>query len=385
MLLRGTMSNNISLERLDLIKRYLRGRGWVRLESGNKKLLFYQGPNDDFGRPVKIGLPCKADFEDTKTIVCQVIELIAAIEKRTVFEVSEEISRFGCDFIRQRIITPSNSSTLPLSEIAPVINNLISLIKYSARMEEDAQPFFAKSSGRGKAIADKCQFGQTFVGSFGLSLGMPIPPSPSDDSKQVPFERRVMERIARGFSTMQKSLQEADAKLLIDDYKKGFNANQYEALKKCLESVPNYQMEFSLSWSNEYPVASDLQHFSSFKFGASEVIPFLETAAKSLRKLSESEPVTIQGKIIQLQAKGTLDEEDLDDSGLNDGDSPQVVIDWLVRRGKSVAIRVILSPDEYRLACDAHRDEKTVSVHGTPERGKRFLYLSAPRDFQVIS
>lgn len=381
---KGNMESNILLERLDLIKRYLRVNGWTRLASNNSKLLLYQGPVDDLGRPIKIGLPFAAEFEDTKQLIHQAIELIATLQKRTFSEISEEIAHFGCDFFRQRIITPTNSSTLSLSEINRLIESLTSLIKYSARMEEDAQPFFAKSTGSGRVIADKCRFGQTFVGSFGLSIEMPVPPSLKEDDKQIPFERRVMERVARGFSVIRRALQEADAKLLIDNYKQGFNANQYESLKKCFEATPDYQMEFSFSWSNEYQISSDLRQLSPIKFFSSELVPFLETAAKSLRKLSESESVTVTGKIIQLQARGPLDEEDIDDANVSDADSPQIVIDWQIKKNKHAAIRVALSPDEYRQACDAHRDEKTVSIHGMPEKARKFLYLTSPKDFRIL-
>jgi hypothetical protein len=118
----GTMKNNNLLERLDLLKRYLRANGWTRLDSNNSKLLFYQGPNDDSGYPIKIGLPCTVEFEDTRQLINQTIELIATLRKRTISEITAEIINFGCDFFRQRVITPTNSPTLPLSEI----NNLIS-------------------------------------------------------------------------------------------------------------------------------------------------------------------------------------------------------------------------------------------------------------------
>lgn len=378
------MQNNIPIERLDLIKRYLRNNHWTRIESKNSKLLIYQGPLDDHGIPIKIALPSSGEFEDTKQIVHQIIELLACLQNKTTSEIIEEIINFGCDFLRQRIITPTNSSSLPLNELNHLIHGLTNIIKYSARMEEDSQPFFARSTGKGKAISDKCRFGQTFIGSFGLSIEMPIPPSPEEKSKQIPFERRVMERTARGFHIVKKALQEADVSILINGYKDGFNANQYEILKKSLEAIPNYHLELDFSWSTEYPPSSDLLHLSPIRFASSDALPFLETAGKSLRKLSESEPVTVEGKIIQLQAKGPLDDEDSDDSIINDGDSPQIVIDWQMKQGKSIAIRVVLSPDEYRKACNAHRDEKMVSVHGTPEKGKKFLYLTSPTEFNVL-
>ncbi len=40
--------------------------------------------------------------------------------------------------------------------------------------------------------------------------------------------------------------------------------------------------------------------------------------------------------------------------------------------------------DQYRRACDAHRDEKKISIIGIPEKKRRFLYLTSPKDFKVL-
>jgi len=283
----------VIFDRLDLIKRFLRARGWERIEQLNDNLLLYKGPYDDTKRPVSIALPATANAIDNKQMIATALNLLAAIEDRSIQEVSEEIANLGSDFLRPKIISPSNAYSLPLMEIKSTIDNLTNLIKYSACMEEDNQPYFSKSKRIGRIMAEKCRFGQTFIGSFGMSIEMPIPPPSSDVSKQVPFERRLMERIARGLMTIQNAVKEADPKILTGDLQRGFNANLYESIQKLIEVVPNGQMEFSFSWSVEYPLAEDLKSSSRLRFSSVEITPFLESAAKTLRTCSESEEVVI--------------------------------------------------------------------------------------------
>jgi hypothetical protein len=378
------MNTSVIFDRLDLIKRFLRARGWERVEQLNDNLLLYQGPLDDTKTAVSIALPATANAIDNKQMIDKALNLLAAIEDKSILEVTEEIANLGSDFLRPKIISPTNAPSLPLTEIKSTIDNLTNLIKYSACLEEDKQPYFSKSKRIGRTMAEKCRFGQTFIGSFGMSIEMPIPPPSSDNSKQVPFERRLMERIARGLMTIRKAVKEADPKMLINDLQRGFNANLYESMQKLIEVVPNGQMEFSFSWSVEYPLAEDLKSASKMRFSAIEITPFLESAAKTLRTCSESEEIIIQGRIIQLQADSPLADDDSEESeNLANEDSRLIVVNWENEKGKFTSIRIPLTIEQYRCACDAHRDEKKISIQGTPERKKRFLYLTSPKDFRV--
>jgi len=380
------MNTSVIFDRLDLIKRFLRARGWERIEQLNDNLLLYKGPLDDTKSPILIALPATANAIDNKQMITKALNLLAAIEDRSIQEVSEEIANLGSDFLRPKIIFPTNAASLPLMEIKSTIDNLTNLIKYSACMEEDNQPYFSKSKRIGRIMAEKCRFGQTFIGSFGMSIEMPIPPPSSDISRQVPFERRLMERIARGLMTIHKAIKEADPKILTGDLQRGFNANLYESMQKLIEVVPNSHMEFSFSWSLEYPLAEDLKSSSKLRFSSVEITPFLESAAKTLRTCSESEEVVIQGRIIQLHADSPLTDDDIEESeSLSNEDARLIVVHWENEKGKFNSIRIPLTMDQYRRACDAHRDEKKISIQGTPEKKKRFLYLTSPKDLKILS
>ncbi len=110
-----------------------------------------------------------------------------------------------------------------------------------------------------------------------------------------------------------------------------------------------------------------------------------EQSFKTLRTCSESEEIVIQGRIIQLQADSSLTEDDLEESenGIKE-DSRLIIVNWENEKGKFTSIRIPLTIEQYRRACDAHRDECSISIQGTPEKKNRFLYLTSPKDFKVI-
>lgn len=380
------MDTLANFDRLDLVKRFLRAKGWKRIEVANDNFLLYQGPLDDTQRPISLALPSSTGVLDNKEIINKALNLLAAIDDKSIQEISEEIANLGSDFLRPKIVSQNNAPSLPLIDMKSTIDNLTNLIKYSACMEEENQRYFSKSKRIGRSMVEKCKFGQTFIGSFGISIEMPIPPPSSEISKQVPFERRLMERIARGLTTINKAVKEADPKILTLDFQSGFNANLYEVMQKLIETVPNGYMEFSFSWSMEYPLPDDIKKVSIIRFSPIEIIPLLESAAKTLRTCSESEEVIIQGHIIQLQADRPFADEDPEDSeNLLDEDSRQIIVNWENTNGKYTSIRIPLTVEEYRLACDAHRDENKISIQGTPEKRKRFLYLTSPKNFTVLS
>lgn len=145
-------------------------------------------------------------------------------------------------------------------------------------------------------------------------------------------------------------------------------------------------MEFSFAWSVEYQQTEELKNIHSIKFSTNESGPFLESAAKMLRTCSESEETHIQGRIVQLQADGPLAVDDFDgNENTTESDSRIIVVDWELENGRHALIRIPLTHSQYRLACDAHRDEKIVSFHGMPEKRGRSFYLTSPKNFEILT
>jgi hypothetical protein len=368
---------------LDALKRYLKLKNWS-LSSSNGTSLVYEGPVDDGNRPMRLILPAHKEFEDTPAMISKAIKLLSTIGRCSIDNMCQMIMNSGCDFLRPRILTPSNAWNISLEVGKKVIDDFHGLIYDSACLEEDPQPFFAKRRNIGKKYAERCRLGQTFAGSYGFSIEMPLSPASPENTAQIPFERRVMIRIARGLMAIRKSSQEADVSVLTNDYKQGFNANLYEIMQGLMQSLQDHQIEFTFAWSPEYLLPQELVNMTAVRLVPASVLPFLESATKSLRRSSESQDTTIKGKIVRLHGDGKIGEEELDDLESSSNDSGIVVIEWETEKGKPRLIRAELSQEDYRLACDAHRDYKMISIRGKPEKPGKHLILTSSTDFRVL-
>lgn len=370
--------------RLDALKRFLKLKNWSLADS-NDVLLIYEGQVDDTGRPIRLVLPANSEFEDAPRMIEKVINLLSITERCSTSSLCQTIMNIGSDFLRPRILTPHHVSNISLKLAKTLIDDLYGLVYDAACLEEDAQPFFPKRRNIGKKYAERCRFGQTFFGSFGLTIEMPISPSASENLDQMPLERRIMIRIARGLLAIRKSSQEADVAILTNDYKQGFNANLYETMRDLMESVQDSDIEFKFAWSPQYSLPSELTNMPIIRLVPNAVLPFLESAAKSLRRSSESQDTIVLGKIMQLRGDGKVGEEELDDLETSANGSKMIVIEWETEKGKSCLIRAFLSQEDYKVACDAHRDGKPISIRGKPEKPGKYLILTSPADFKLAN
>jgi hypothetical protein len=385
MILKNTMprfpAQPSSICQLDALKRYLKLRNWI-LEDLNESSLTYTGPVDDLDQSIRLVLPTSTEFQDAPSMIAKAIKLLSAIEQCSVDSMCQAVMNSSSDFLRPRILTPSNNSNISLDAAKTIISNLHGLVYYSACLEEDSQPFFARGRSIGKKYVDRCRFGQTFPGSYGVTIEMPMAPSSRESVEQMPFERRIMIRIARGLHTIQKASQEADVSVLTNAYNPGFNANLYETMQSLMQSLQECQIEFAFTWSPEYIVPPELVNMPAIRMTPASVIPFLESAAKFLRRSSESQDAIVIGKIIQLRGSEEVSEEgdDLDSSGGHG----TIVIEWETEKGRRCLIRAVLSQEDYRLACNAHRDDLEISIKGKPEKPGKYLILTSPADFRVL-
>ena len=363
---------------------YVDKRLWHIVDHPNKKIVVLKGPSDDDGRPVKIVLPADKSLTDYQDRINQAIDILATTKATPPQNICSGIKSQRFDILRQRIYGDSRRDSIPLEFAPKLVGSLRNLVYYSACAEEDPQPYFYKGRNVGRDYTKKCRFGHTFHGSFGLSLEMPIPPREinylDDSFAQSPFERRVIERIIFGMNSIQQGVQEGNLELLTKNFEKGFNANIFDVLIEMSTLLSDCFFDFSIQWSPNYPVADLLRNIEPIKFDPQLVTPYLESAAKSLRKAKESEETEVQGIITQLKATALEDE----DPALFE-EPKEVTILWEVDSGKRVLIKVHLSVDEYKLACDAHRDSRQVSVIGRPEKHGKSFRLTAAKKFHILS
>jgi hypothetical protein len=364
--------------KLSDIREYLRLLGWAPVLHRNDRVELYRNSSPALA-PVELVLPRSSEVADYAKRVVDIANTLGMILKKAPEAVIHQFLEFGQDVLNTRIVgMMAEESSIPLDLAVRVVESLKKLLVYGGAGEVSHLPFFVKPGAKAKATGERCRFGHTFKGSFGFTIESPLPPiipSPlfDEDPAEVPFERRVIERVYRGIANARQATLNRDITPIIENYETGLNANMCDALKEMSESVSREDFVFSVNWSPRIPESMALAGLSEVRLNAASR-EYLEQASIQLRSLEESREVTIEGRVVLLKSDSSPWEDEPEDEHT-------VVIAWLDTDGKAVRTRVVLSPTNYLEACKAHMEGQGVSVSGTLEKRGKYSRLTNPHDF----
>jgi hypothetical protein len=353
---------------------YLKKTGW-RLVSKSPYLVF-EGVNDDEGKPIQIVLPKGKDQTDIQLRIAETINLLSAIENRSPYEVIRAIKGINKDIV---FFIPKTYK-ISLEKAKSYINKIKQYYNYSASVEAEPCKSFVKSNKKGKEFVEKnCFFGHTFNGSFGFTIETELLPrsqSALDGREMPPFERRVVERLVRGIKFAHESEMEGSPDILIKNYESGLNSNMCDVLSDIIEEFKDIDTEFGVSWSPSYEPEESLKNIN-IRLN-SNAQKYLKSASKSLCGAAESQKVTLWGKIIELKRPFSEDYEE-------EGDEILVEENHIILRDEDSEknVHITLKESDYKLACDAHKDKKMVSIQGTLEKEIMFWVLRNPYNFRT--
>lgn len=365
------------------IQEYLRSLGWVTVEHRNPRVQIYRKADSsvpaDGSVPLEVVLPRSSDVADFGIRVAETVRTLSLILQQTPDAVLAQIKEVNEDVLRARVLTrDTERSSIPLDMAVKIVGGLKNLLTYSATTEASPLPFYTRPTKKGKAHSDHCRFGHTFAGSFGFTIESPIAPQVQDalvaEVAVPPFERRVMERLYRGLGELKHATDSRDVTGLIANYTTGLSANMCDALLEITSNVGELEVAFSVDWSSK---VAENKEFNGPKEGiliSQTSAEYLKTASKQLRRLEESRPLTIEGRVVLLKSDSQPWEDEPDDPHT-------VVIAWIDVDGKLVKTRVVLAPADYLTACSAHVRGETVSVAGTLERRGKYTRLLNPKRF----
>ena len=361
------------------VSAYAQRLGWRLVEHPNKRMMVYEGPPDDDGHPLHLVLPRGNEYDDSGARIADAVRLLATVQDVPEDAVVRTIRASDSDCLKLKLPGP-----VSLESAVAIVTGLKNLMAFAACVEEDPRPYFPKMLGIGRAHAERCRFGHTLTASFGFTVESPLSPPVQQPlplpgtEPRAPFERRVMERVARGLSLTQEAALTGRASILVEPYGGGFNANLCEVALGLLPDADESEVEYTVDWSPEWKPRADVATLGPVRMGV-RTRRYLETAARELRQVERAREVTVDGLITHLRAE-TAPIEDYEE----DGDAAMerlVVIAWATQ-GIALNVRVPLDVQDYRRACDAHRDGVPVKVTGQLEKVGRYWMLMQPREFR---
>ena len=338
----------------------------------------------DSGLPdVEIILPREQNSVDYLRYIERAIRTLSGVEDREPGQIVTDVRMIGFDVVRSRIPNAMVlDDTIQLEVAANYITGVKSLLAATATTELQPDPFFSRLKKEASEYADRCRFAHTFRGSFGFSIESPIVPNDEPTLPQIeqspPFERKVMERFARGVRAICDAVIADNTSALIASAKIGFGANACDLFAKLVEDTSPGGMVFSFSFSPEWRPAVEFVQVEEFVVGQRHV-EVSRAAAKLLRSQFTPRPEKVFGRVVRLESD--TDPSDL----LNPLGEREIAILWASEDLGDIHVRVALDAKDYLLALQAHGAGRPVKVSGMLEKPGRPYILTNPTDFSIPS
>jgi len=366
------------------LSKFLRRRGWRTQKHRNPDLLVLSGQSSAFESLATIVIPSDGAMLDYPAKLRDAIAMMADLFDERIDSIVDRILHWNRDVLRLRLTSPlSTEQLLPLEVAADVIGKYRDFVAFAAATEAEPRRFFSKLTGVGRDFVEKCLFGHTFVGSFGLTVECPLNLTSEQQlpglSNERPFRRAVTERIASGYASIEEARRKNDPSIIVNNHTTGFSGNMCEILTDVFEILENRDFAQSVIWSPELPPPERLMAASTPVVLNEDSYELLKQASRELQTVEKpEEDKTIVGRITGLRS----DRPPLDTESAS---APRtIVVLWEMERRQPMRLHIALSPEQYREACDAHKNGRKIRIVGKPLKEGKFWYLRELRDFQIL-
>ena len=365
------------------VQSYLLSRGWLadREASPPRGTLFRHPSIPD----AEALLPLDRDLGDYVYRMADIVLVVAAVENRSVWEVLNDLSGPPSDVLRLRVVaSDATLGNLPLEEGIKLLRGGRDLLWAAAHGTLRPQALHPQHDLRPvQEFLSECRLGQTERGSFVATILAPVPPQfqsllnlqyEEGGEESEPFARRVTTRLMSSLDFVRQSILTGEEKRILDGVSRGVSANFCDALLLMKPPGDQSQLDIRMNWARSRPIPGEtIPQSVSF---AKESFQAIEEVGRQLRRRATAQTERLTGKVVELR---TAFRSLLDDV------AGRIVLKTEVR-GESAWVKVDLREDDYRRACDAHRDGHRVAVTGIihyEARAKHFE-LSDPQAFEVL-
>ncbi len=369
--------------RAEDVQLYLSSHGWKRddaTSSAKASIYHYPGIGD-----AEAVVPGRRDLADYTQRMEDVVEMLAAVEERTVWQVLADLSSPPADILRLQVSAPDATlGALPLDEGIRLFDGARSLLLAAACSARQAAAYYPRQAYKeALEFLRACQLGQTERGSFVARILAPVPPQISSQRELFetdedawfatePFARQSTIRLMTALGHIRGAIDSGDYGRILDGVDVGVSANLCEAVASMQPEGDQSHLRIRMTWSSSRPrLPKDVESVVGFSQAAFAIIG---ESGRELRGQESPARTRIEGRVITLKA----------DLSLVDGFEGTVILKAVVG-GAPTRVQVVLGPEQYKEACNAHRDGRAVAVSGLLQREAKLYHLLQPQDFSVIA
>jgi hypothetical protein len=282
----------------------------------------------------------------------------------------EDLHRPRTDIVRAgRTDAGTEDGTLGFDAAAAMLSGLRrSLLASACSVERPNERFHRRMSlKRALEFIDKCRLGQTEHGSFVVTVLCPLELEQLE--LQNPFGRQAVETLIGSVGKAVRLLRTDVASRVIDDVP-GLTANLCDSLIEMMPKDERGDLWLGASWSPLLPAPAlparvhiDRDLYSAF-----------EGLARSLRPPTTPKSDLFVGRVVELHGEDNAD-------GVLEGD----VLLVLQVGEELVRARVMLAAADYKVAVQAHSEQRYLRVRGELHRQVKTASIEKPSDVQVIT
>jgi len=355
------------------IEKYLLLNNWNRdYNFKNKNLMVF----DYEGK--RLAISASEKFDDFYENVLNVIKTLALYKEKPIIEIIRDINTSYYDRLEFRIISElSEKGKLPLGYASSCIEGLKELILYTTCAEQNAEPICLRVTNYAKELLDNFKLAQTDIGSYIINIDIAIVDELCEQitleqcTVNIPIEHKIVKRI---FTAMKQIDEIVENKIsinntIIDAYKTGITANMCDALLKLKPEKGDVEIDTTIRYAS---VISRQTGVCDKILIRNNHFYIMNELSKKYHENNNLEDIKLKGMIRSL-TKNIID---------NQNDKIIHLITYI--DGKYRSVKVLLNDSDYRIACDAHRDEKEVEISGVLDMSKKTWILNDVDKFNIL-
>ena len=354
------------------IHAYLKSQGWSREDDLGERGVIYQSESG-----VEVFAPGSDKLGDYAESVEAVLTAIAATEDRDELAVFRDLASSDRDLLRFRAPQADDDGSIDLNTGVDLVQQSRDALLAAACSTVSAQRYYRSGSNtRANEYLKTVKLGQTEKGSFVITLYSPVPPQLETGQQMLwpehgnePFGRQVTHTLANAFDALISAIAEvgrgADIGAFERAVARGVSANLCAAIGRFV--AEGQGLDFSLTWARTRPLSTEPRHRAVFSPSDAEV---LGEAARVLKNKGSFNNEVLEGYFTGLNR----------DISSVDG---RVKLKTFVE-GQARTVSVVLPPELYSKATEAHNSKLAIRLEGDLEFEGQRWYLKTPRNFEVI-
>jgi hypothetical protein len=373
----------------DELEIYAAAQGWTRGVSADQRCQIYQSPEpDDFGRPITLLLPRRGEIHVEEQHLEAAIHLLGRYYELDAIGLAREVFQSRSDIIKNRVAN-ARPDSISVEAASKVLATLFGVGGDSQRIEK---AMVLQSKTKLPGFGQMSRLGHTFPGSFGFTVFTPLPGAVQgelgiaikggQERPLVPFERRVIERMAREIIAIDAATDADDILPLVgeDLTSDAVSRRMCETMTNLWTKGSNLEVEYNFEWSSRWESSRDIQEKPSPIVLTPKSRKVLEDASKHLKQQERPNQVrqVIRGLVSDLHkipgeyAKTARDKKKL------------VTIMWEPIPKQIQRVQVELPPDDYLKAVRAHEEDRSVQIEGCIRRKSPFYELIDPSELTPL-